>query len=113
MRLDFPTLLRPANAISGPRIGGSLMIVSVAAKNCQSAANSFRPASISAALKGMEKFYFFSLFLSFLFSVFASVSATFLGLNVSRILSNSSILAPCLFMMKACCSTESVLFQAQ
>src|SRR5580765_4308721 len=53
IRLDFPTFERPANAISGPRIGGSLFVVSVAAKNCQSAANSFRPASISAAVKGI------------------------------------------------------------
>jgi hypothetical protein len=34
-------------------------------------------------------------------------------LNMPMILSHSSILAPCLFMMNACCATDSVLFQAQ
>ena len=51
MRLDLPTLERPANAISTPFIGGSRSAVPAAAVNCQSAAKSLRPASISAAVK--------------------------------------------------------------
>ena len=53
IRLDLPTLERPANAISTPCIGGSRSIVPAAAVNCQSAANSLRPASISEEVKGM------------------------------------------------------------
>ena len=107
IRLDLPTFERPTKAISTPCIGGSRSIVPVAAMNCQSAANSLRPASISFAVKGMvpagqdeESFYVF-------------VSGAFFFTNSSLTLSHNSILAPCLFMMKACCSTESVLFQAQ
>jgi hypothetical protein len=33
--------------------------------------------------------------------------------NIDLMLSNNSILAPCLRIMTLCCSTESVLFQAQ
>ena len=33
--------------------------------------------------------------------------------NIALILSNSSILAPCLRMITLCCTTESRLFQAQ
>src|SRR5215213_5474167 len=51
IRLDLPTLERPANAISTPRMGGSRSTVPTAALNCQSAANSFRPTSISDAVK--------------------------------------------------------------
>src|SRR5882672_7131515 len=47
IRLDLPTLERPANAISMPRIGGSDADELAAETNCQSPANSFRPASIS------------------------------------------------------------------
>src|SRR5215212_11812698 len=50
IRLDLPTFERPANAISTPCIGGSRSAVPAAAANCQSAANSFRPASISDAV---------------------------------------------------------------
>src|SRR5215216_4587399 len=53
IRLDLPTLERPANAISTPFIGGSRPIVPTAALNCQSAANSLRPASISDAVKAV------------------------------------------------------------
>ena len=50
IRLDLPTFERPANAISTPFIGGSRSAVPAAAANCQSAVNSLRPASISAAV---------------------------------------------------------------
>src|SRR5215475_4434924 len=52
IRLDLPTLERPAKAISMPRIGGSAAAVPAAKTNCQSPANSLRPASISARVKG-------------------------------------------------------------
>src|SRR5437879_981801 len=52
IRLDLPTLERPANAISTPRIGGSAAAEPAAKTNCQSPANSLRPASISARVKG-------------------------------------------------------------
>ena len=38
--------------------------------------------------------------------------AFFFG-NIALMLSNSSILAPCLRMMMLCCATDSELFQAQ
>src|SRR6266699_1446067 len=49
IRLDLPTLERPAKATSRPAIGGSVSIEGEAQKNCQSPANSFRPSSISFA----------------------------------------------------------------
>src|SRR5215468_4428984 len=49
IRLDLPTLERPAKAISSPAIGGNCSIAGAAQTNCQSPANSFRPASISLA----------------------------------------------------------------
>src|SRR4051794_4929265 len=49
IRLDLPTLERPAKAISSPSIGGSVAIEGEAQMNCQSRANSLRPASISFA----------------------------------------------------------------
>src|SRR5213080_2580338 len=49
IRLDLPTLERPANATSMPAIGGSASIEGEAQKNCQSPANSFRPCSINFA----------------------------------------------------------------
>src|SRR5690348_6153197 len=52
IRLDLPTLERPAKAISTPRIAGSDAGEAAAALNCQSAANSLRPASISLRVKG-------------------------------------------------------------
>src|SRR6185436_16637828 len=48
IRLDLPTLDRPAKAISTPRIAGRLSSDEAAVANCQSPANSFRPASISS-----------------------------------------------------------------
>ena len=52
IRLDLPTLERPAKAISRPLIGGSAAAVPAAQANCQSPANSLRPASFSARVKG-------------------------------------------------------------
>src|SRR5690348_8524379 len=49
IRLDLPTLERPAKAISSPAIGGSASIEGEAQMKCQSPANSFRPCSISSA----------------------------------------------------------------
>src|SRR5664279_3154690 len=49
IRLDLPTLERPANATSMPAIGGSVSIEGEAQKNCQSPANSFRACSIRSA----------------------------------------------------------------
>src|ERR1700704_74356 len=49
MRLDLPTLERPANATSTLAIGGSVSIEGEAQTNCHSPANSFRPCSISFA----------------------------------------------------------------
>ena len=51
IRLDLPTLERPAKAISTPRIGGSASTEPAAQANCQSPANSLRPASVSARVK--------------------------------------------------------------
>src|SRR6476619_7862932 len=48
IRLDLPTLERPAMAASMPRIGGSAPADPAAAANRQSPANSLRPASMSA-----------------------------------------------------------------
>src|SRR5262245_1548085 len=52
IRLDLPTLDRPANAISTPRMGGSAASDPAAAANCHSRAKSLRPASISAEVRG-------------------------------------------------------------
>src|SRR3954451_8540308 len=49
MRLDLPTLERPANATSMPAIGGKVSIEGEAQTNCQWPAKSFRPCSISFA----------------------------------------------------------------
>src|SRR5665213_3446810 len=48
IRLDLPTLERPASAISTPRIGGSETADPAAAVNCHSPANRRRPVSISS-----------------------------------------------------------------
>src|SRR5215510_2334113 len=48
IRLDLPTLERPANAISIPRIGGKTASEPAAAVKRQSPANSLRPRSISS-----------------------------------------------------------------
>src|SRR4030081_3489982 len=49
IRLDLPTLERPANATSRLASGGRVSIDGEAQMNCQSPANSFRPCSISFA----------------------------------------------------------------
>src|ERR1700729_281093 len=49
IRLDLPTLERPANATSMPAIGGKVSTDGEAQKNCQSPANILRPCSISFA----------------------------------------------------------------
>src|SRR5947209_10117892 len=50
IRLDLPTLERPANAISMPRIGGSAAMALAAAMKRQSPANNLRPRSISSSV---------------------------------------------------------------
>src|SRR5882724_6211740 len=52
IRLDLPTLERPANAISMPRMAGNTASEPAAAMKRQSPANSLRPRSISSSLKG-------------------------------------------------------------
>src|SRR5579864_4527035 len=49
IRLDLPTLERPAKAISAPAIGGNASIVGEAQINLKSPANNLRPCSISFA----------------------------------------------------------------
>src|ERR1700712_3486900 len=49
IRLDLPTLDRPAKATSMPAIGGNVSIEGDAQMNCQSPAKSLRPCSISFA----------------------------------------------------------------
>src|SRR5579863_8188244 len=49
IRLDLPTLERPAKATSTPAIGGNVSIEGAAQKNCQSPANNLRPCSIRSA----------------------------------------------------------------
>jgi hypothetical protein len=49
IRLDLPTLERPANATSSPAISGSVSIEGEAQKNRQSPANNLRPCSVSFA----------------------------------------------------------------
>src|SRR6187431_283736 len=51
IRLDLPTLERPANATSIPVILGRPSSALAAHRNCQSPANNFRPALISADVK--------------------------------------------------------------
>src|ERR1043166_5190099 len=53
IRLDFPTLERPANAISIGPMGGSAANDPAAATKRHSPANNFRPASISSALRSV------------------------------------------------------------
>src|SRR6185437_13229264 len=53
IRLDFPTLERPANAISTPAAGGSVSYEPAAVRKRHSAANSLRPLSVSADVNGL------------------------------------------------------------
>src|SRR6185312_14108017 len=50
IRLDLPTLERPANAISTPAAGGSDAYEPAAVAKRHSAANSLRPPSVSAGV---------------------------------------------------------------
>ena len=147
IRLDLPTLERPAKATSMPAIGGSVSIEGEAQKNCQSPANSFRPCSISFASGSvvMRRFPISSSCPGLSrastpccvnekedvdgrdkpgrdeFDI--SRPAPSVGVrssirpssepNVALRLSNSSTFTPLRRMMKLCCSTDSVLFQAQ
>src|SRR5436189_1791792 len=52
IRLDLPTLERPANAISMPRMAGNTASEPAAATKRHSLANSLRPRSISSSLNG-------------------------------------------------------------
>src|SRR5580704_944759 len=120
MREDLPTLERPAKATSRAAIGGSVSIEGEAQTNCQSPANNFRPASISFAsgsvvmrslwlypsLRGAKRFAMTDI------QVFDSDS-TFFQAKVDFRLSNNSTFTPLRRMMKLCCSTDRVLFQAQ
>src|SRR3569623_488003 len=122
MRLDLPTLERPAKAISMPCIGGSVSMEGEAQKNCQSPANSFRPDSISSVSGSVIM----------IFRDFKNVHARdkpghdcqkrtepagypdfLLPAKVAFTLSNSSIFTPFIIIIALCWSTESVLFQAQ
>src|SRR5262249_34493612 len=124
IRLDLPTLERPAKAISMPHIGGSAASDPAAAVNCHSLANSLRPRSISSGVKTRAdtdawafmkpaphedeplppaSSFFFKRFLPKSFSL-SPVPFT---------LSNGSIWAPCRRMITDFGTTDSVLFQAQ
>src|SRR5262249_15622533 len=108
MRLDLPTLERPANAISTPCIGGSDSKDAAAVRNRHSAAKSLRPASASSALNagvdiGRRQ----------AFTAGPLLSGPFFFTNSDLTLSHSSILAPCFFMMMLCWVPESVLSHAQ
>src|SRR5215470_4407971 len=50
IRLDLPTLERPANAISTPAVGGSDSNDAAADRNRHSAPKSLRPVSLSSAV---------------------------------------------------------------
>src|ERR1700730_6738733 len=143
IRLDLPTLERPAKATSMPAIGGSVSVEGEAQKNCQSPANSFRPCSISFASMSavMRRFPFFvmaglvpAIHVLLLSSPLirharhkaghdgletdASLTprksyVAFFEANVALRLSNNSTFTPLRRMMKLCCSTESRLFHAQ
>src|ERR1700675_275936 len=140
---DLPTLERPAKATSMPAIGGSVSIEGEAQKNCQSPANSFRPcsisfASVSAVMRRCPRHGGAGpphprLSMRRLQDVDARHKAghdelgmvlhqlqqghvfdsAFFGANVAYRLSNSSTFTPLRRMMKLCCITDSVLFQAQ
>src|SRR6185295_16368321 len=53
IRLDLPTLERPANAISMPRMAGNTASEPAAAMKRHSLANSLRPRSISSGVKSV------------------------------------------------------------
>src|SRR6266540_2756828 len=102
IRLDLPTLERPAKAISISRIDGSEARDAEAVANRHSRANNLRPASSSSGVK-MES----------IDQDDATHPPALLLANSALRLSNNSILAPCLRMITPCWSTDSVLFHAQ
>src|SRR6266851_3408246 len=140
IRLDFPTLDLPAKAISTPRIGGSDAGVPAAATKRHSPAKSCRPASSSVRVNWADVIGAGYPSASCQRSSRASTSCSlatvktwmagtspghdvervcrcyddaFFFTNNALMLSNNSILAPCLRMMTLCCSTDSELFHAQ
>src|SRR6266702_2852242 len=141
IRLDLPTLERPAKAISSPAIGGSVAIEGEAQMNCQSRANSFRPASISSASVSSVMRAVYPLVMAGLvpaihvypqskrpkrdardkpghddveaIAPYNDDCYVAFFANVALRLSNSSTFTPLRRMMKHCWSTESVLFHAQ
>src|SRR5215475_4403031 len=108
IRLDLPTLERPAKAISTPFIGGSEASDDAAATNCQSPLN-----SLSGARSLMRGEHHKGPRRSRYASVTFFLNSPLTAFQVSLRLSPSSILAPLRFMMNACCATDSVLFHAQ
>ena len=129
IRLDLPTLERPANAISVPRIGGSEAGEPAAATKLPVAGEQ-APAgldfaageflgrhadlvagSLDAAAPAARGLLTSAgrLFLGYFFFWKSRLMLP----HVPFRLSNSSILAPCLRMMMLCCATDSELFQAQ
>src|SRR5580698_1919849 len=135
IRLDLPTLERPAKATSTPAIGGNVSIEGEAQMNLKSPANNLRPCSISfasdaAVMRGSgaassgrhceERQRRSNPFPEGL-DCFASLAMTieryvfdsaFLP-NVALTLSNNSTFTPLRRMIRLCCKTESRLFQAQ
>src|SRR4029077_19951206 len=142
IRLDLPTLERPAKAISTPRIDGSDAGGTAGVTKRHSRVKRRRPASISARVK-WSAVIGASIFpascpriavqrdgvLSHAYvaghpRLSSRALKTWIGCpqpycdaffftNNALMLSNNSILAPCLRMMTLCCSTESELFHAQ
>src|SRR5262245_35584495 len=140
IRLDLPTLERPANATSTPSIGGNEAIDPAAALNCHSPANNLRPMSLMRGLRQLEVLQTVTLRRSAQSaeprrvwpelcvrpSRLARYARSRLRTpvrgywflapdlaNSALMLSNSSILAPFLRMITLCWITDSVLFQAQ
>src|SRR5215471_12799418 len=128
IRLDLPTLERPANAISTPAMAGSDSNDAAADRNRHSAANSLRPVSLSSAVNGDvdmnradrgrnsaeegRSAHSFGLLLRRSSLIFSHSAGRFLG-HSALMFDHSSILAPCFFMMMLCWATESELFHAQ
>src|SRR5271167_1569544 len=117
IRLDLPTLERPAKATSTPTIGGNVSIEGDAQMNLKSPANNLRPCSISfasgsAVMRGSLQLHHPSLrgalatkqsILAEKLDCFALLATTierhvfdsaFLEPNVDLTLSNSSIFTP-------------------
>src|ERR1051325_9444126 len=130
IRLDLPTLERPAKAISTPCMAGSDSNDAAADRNRHSAANSLRPVSLSSAVNDdvdidrADRGSAEDSCSAHSFGLLAGSSALslppsafnfrgrFLGHSAFMFV-HSSILAPCFFMMMLCWATESELFHAQ